>query len=84
MHLLHPFGFVALGDAPWLTGVKEPVGKFAKSGVSLPDKTMAKAKTRARRLGFQTFSAYIAALVQKDLHTPGGWLEIPPSREEKE
>lgn len=44
---------------------------------------MEDALARAKQLGFQNFSAYIAALVQKDLHTPGGWLTIPPKRPKK-
>ena len=57
--------------------------KFAKTGLSLEQDAMDAAQARARLLGFQNFSAYVAALVQKDLHTPDGWLQIPPKRPKK-
>ena len=57
--------------------------KFKGTGVSLPESTLSEAQKRAAQLGFENFSAYVAALIQCDLHSPDGWLHIPPKRPKK-
>jgi len=57
--------------------------KTVQKGVSFPSDTLTDLIARSKELGFTNFSAYINALGQKDLQTPGGWLQIPPRRPKK-
>jgi len=57
--------------------------KTVKKGISFPEDVYEDLLPRSKALGYPSFSAYIVALGHKDLHTPGGWLSIPPKRAKK-
>ena len=48
--------------------------------LSLSPATREAGTERADQLGFRSFSAYVSALIHKDLNTPDGCLVLPPKK----
>jgi len=54
--------------------------KREAGSLSLSPATRKTGVERSEQLGFRSFSAYVSALIHKDLNSPDGWLTLPPEK----